>query len=612
MVFVVGICSFSCSKLLTFFSTIFFFFFTIVFLFLPFSFYRRPVLPDILVQVICWVLGEYAYLKGADAIAEVCDQICEVAERTHSTNSATRAYAITAVIKLTAQYGRATTSATALVLKYANSANSDLQQRCYEFMELSKMPHMMREVLPVDASYEDLEIDATLSFLNGIVQSARDKGMPDYTAPAKEDDGFGIESKDGENGGLNFTAYATPTVGSAAVVNGGLIAGTSSDLTAMDGSSGAMGSGDGSSSSTGANDMFNNLKVTKNVWGSSGFTGTAAGMNGSTGNSNDTTDAMGNIPGDYTTSSNVVEQPIEASIVPGVQQTNTSDQSPFGNENNTFTSSEPEVEPEPVISQREQEAMALFGGMPGSSGGTTTRTRTRTRRARQNRTTSKPEEETPQQQQQETQQPQQPQQAQQADSGDLLDLMGGGDLMGGSDTGSTGNSGNGGGNNMFSDLMGSNDNGGGGGESGNNNNNNNNNNNSGGLFDMGDMMGGMPSQPTLQQPSGLVPGGLGSTADFGQLWVSPQNTEVTQQIASFTIRTPEAFMECMQTKANLQGIQAISQTAEAICAGKDPNTNSIALLHGHVGQDGNVSIKVRSTDSILASRCLQIAVSALQ
>ena len=71
-------------------------------------------------------------------------------------------------------------------------------------------------------------------------------------------------------------------------------------------------------------------------------------------------------------------------------------------------------------------------------------------------------------------------------------------------------------------------------------------------------------------------------------------------------------MECMQTKANLQGIQAISQTAEAICAGKDPNTNSIALLHGHVGQDGNVSIKVRSTDSILASRCLQIAVSALQ
>jgi AP-4 complex subunit epsilon-1 len=101
---------------------------------------------------------------GAEVIAEVCDQICEIAERTSATNSATRAYAITAVIKLTAQYGRATTSATALVLKYANSSNSDLQQRCYEFMELSKMPHMMREVLPVDASYEDLEVDASLSF----------------------------------------------------------------------------------------------------------------------------------------------------------------------------------------------------------------------------------------------------------------------------------------------------------------------------------------------------------------------------------------------------------------------------------------------------------------
>ena len=96
---------------------------------------RRPVLPDILVRVICWVLGEYAYLKGADAISEVCDQICEVAERSYTTNAATRAYAITAVIKLTAQYGRATTAATTLVLKYANSSNADLQQRCYEFME---------------------------------------------------------------------------------------------------------------------------------------------------------------------------------------------------------------------------------------------------------------------------------------------------------------------------------------------------------------------------------------------------------------------------------------------------------------------------------------------
>jgi hypothetical protein len=47
----------------------------------------------------CWILGEYAYLMGADVIAEVCDQICEIAERITSTNSATRAYAITAVIK---------------------------------------------------------------------------------------------------------------------------------------------------------------------------------------------------------------------------------------------------------------------------------------------------------------------------------------------------------------------------------------------------------------------------------------------------------------------------------------------------------------------------------
>ena len=50
--------------------------------------------------------------------------------------------------------------------------------------------------------------------------------------------------------------------------------------------------------------------------------------------------------------------------------------------------------------------------------------------------------------------------------------------------------------------------------------------------------------------------------------------------------------------------------AEAICAGKDPNTGTIVLVHGQIS-GGNVSVKVRSQDAGLSQRCLQIALQAL-
>jgi hypothetical protein len=51
--------------------------------------------------------------------------------------------------------------------------------------------------------------------------------------------------------------------------------------------------------------------------------------------------------------------------------------------------------------------------------------------------------------------------------------------------------------------------------------------------------------------------------------------------------------------------------AEAICAGRDPNTNVVVLVHGQIISGGNVAIKVRSQDASLSQRCLQIAINAL-
>lgn len=53
-------------------------------------------------------------------------------------------------------------------------------QRCSELVELSQDMSVMQDVLPVDASCEDLEIDSSLSFLDGFVSEALAKGASAY------------------------------------------------------------------------------------------------------------------------------------------------------------------------------------------------------------------------------------------------------------------------------------------------------------------------------------------------------------------------------------------------------------------------------------------------
>ena len=37
----------------------------------------------------CWVLGECSYVKGSDTLADVCDKLCEIAEKQISNNATT-------------------------------------------------------------------------------------------------------------------------------------------------------------------------------------------------------------------------------------------------------------------------------------------------------------------------------------------------------------------------------------------------------------------------------------------------------------------------------------------------------------------------------------------
>ena len=56
-------------------------------------------------------------------------------------------------------------------------------QRCSELVELSQDFAVMQAVLPLDSSCEDLEVDSSLSFLDGFVSEALAHGAQAYQPP---------------------------------------------------------------------------------------------------------------------------------------------------------------------------------------------------------------------------------------------------------------------------------------------------------------------------------------------------------------------------------------------------------------------------------------------
>ena len=125
---------------------------------------------------------------------------------------------MTALTKITAQLGSCLPDILSTIKKFGNSKDTDVQQRCLELTALLQEPDLMKEVLPVDASTEELDIDEDLSFLNGYVKQALENGAKAYDPPTKSNfaslvaglGGFGDEEEDGL--GLRYEAYDQPTI----------------------------------------------------------------------------------------------------------------------------------------------------------------------------------------------------------------------------------------------------------------------------------------------------------------------------------------------------------------------------------------------------------------
>lgn len=167
----------------------------------------KPKLPPILAQTMAWVLGEYGYLSVSCSKEVIMDKLCQLAQ--DAVEPETKAAVMTALSKLIAQSGTCPSKVLQMIQFYAQSKSLDLQQRCIEVLALLKHSDTMADVLPVDASCEDIDVDESLSFLQNFVQQALNNGARRYEPPANfysEDDESSKKTQ------LKITPYAMPTI----------------------------------------------------------------------------------------------------------------------------------------------------------------------------------------------------------------------------------------------------------------------------------------------------------------------------------------------------------------------------------------------------------------
>jgi AP-4 complex subunit epsilon-1 len=173
-------------------------------------------LPAILSQTMAWVLGEYGYLSQSVSTEEIMEKLCVKllhGEREHET----KATAVTALAKLIAQSGKCPSKVLQTLNFYAQSQSLDLQQRCLEVLALLKHSETMADVLPVDASCEDIDMDESLSIVNAFVHIALQRGAKPYARPV-DWDGAGDDESD-KKSTLKVTPYAAPRMPVAATPN---------------------------------------------------------------------------------------------------------------------------------------------------------------------------------------------------------------------------------------------------------------------------------------------------------------------------------------------------------------------------------------------------------
>uniref|UniRef100_A0A4W6D5R0 AP-4 complex subunit epsilon n=1 Tax=Lates calcarifer TaxID=8187 RepID=A0A4W6D5R0_LATCA len=128
-------------------------------------------LPQRFLQVISWVLGEYSHLREELEPATVMRLLAKLLDM-KQTSSETKSWVL--LVFQSAQEVSET---------YGSSMDTVLRQRAQELQHLSQDCELRARVLPQDAGLEPLEVDSSLSFLDGFVSEALAAGAAPYKPP---------------------------------------------------------------------------------------------------------------------------------------------------------------------------------------------------------------------------------------------------------------------------------------------------------------------------------------------------------------------------------------------------------------------------------------------
>ncbi|XP_040826169.1 AP-4 complex subunit epsilon-1 isoform X2 [Ochotona curzoniae] len=156
--------------------------------------------PQRFLQVMSWVLGEYSYLLDKEMVEEVITKLYKLLMN-DSISSETKAWLIAAVTKLTSQI-HSSNIVEKLIQEFTTSLDTCMRQHAFELKYLHKNMELMKSLLPVDKSCEDMMVDASLSFLDGFVAEGLSQGAAPYKPHHQRQ-----EEKLSQEKGLNFEPY---------------------------------------------------------------------------------------------------------------------------------------------------------------------------------------------------------------------------------------------------------------------------------------------------------------------------------------------------------------------------------------------------------------------
>ncbi|XP_030631531.1 AP-4 complex subunit epsilon-1 [Chanos chanos] len=138
-------------------------------------------LPQRFLQIISWVLGEYSHLKEGLDVQEVRQLLMKLLDRKGVTTE-TRCWVLSSLMKLCEGPG-ADEMAQELVERWGSSLDPLLRQQAQELLCLSLDKDLRTRTLPLATTWDGLEVDSSLSFLDGFVAEALAAGAAPYKPP---------------------------------------------------------------------------------------------------------------------------------------------------------------------------------------------------------------------------------------------------------------------------------------------------------------------------------------------------------------------------------------------------------------------------------------------